>query len=70
MSVLEDEFGGTENSFWEVDNYKRTVRRLEDGQKLCDELMKLIRDRAQIEKDYAGKLRSWSKSWSDRIDKG
>ena len=66
----DDEVGVSGSSFWEIDNYKRTVRRLEDGQKLCDELMKLIRERAQIEKEYATKLRGWSKTWSDRIDKG
>ena len=71
MSVHnDDDYNAANASFWELENYKRTVRRAEDGSRLCDELMKLIHDRAAIEKDYANKLRGWSKTWSDKIDKG
>ena len=52
----------TENSrtdgfnFWDVNGYKKTVKRIDDGAKLCDDLMKLISERAEIESLYAGRL--------------
>ena len=70
MSVTDDNSGAGSDSFWEVGNYKRTVDRAENGGKLCDELIKLIRDRASIEKEYANKLKNFTKAWNDRIDKG
>ncbi len=54
----------------QVDCYKRTVKRHEDGHKLCGDLMQLIQDRADIEKHYAKSLRAWSKKWHDIIEKG
>ena len=58
------------DSFWEVDSYKRTVKRTEDGMQMCGEMMKLIQERAEIEKGYAKRLKAWSKKWIDSIDKG
>lgn len=43
-------------NFWEVNGYKKTVKRIEDGAKFCDDLVKLISERAEIESLYAGKL--------------
>jgi hypothetical protein len=60
----------TSDSFWEVDGYRRTVKRVEDGVQQCSELMKLIQERAEIEKEYAKKLKAWSKKWNDSFDKG
>jgi protein kinase C and casein kinase substrate in neurons protein len=56
--------------FWEIDGFKRTVRRTEDGMQQCSELMKLIQERADIEKEYAKRLRDWSKKWAANIEKG
>lgn len=58
------------DSFWEPGNYKRTTKRIEDGYKLCNELMTLVQERADIEKTYAKSLKSWSKKWNDLIEKG
>jgi len=58
------------DSFWEPGNYKRTTRRIEDGYKLCNELIALIQDRADIEKAYAKSLKTWSKKWNEIIEKG
>ena len=69
MSINEEEYG-LGNSFWELENYKRTVKRVEDGARLCDELIKLIHSRAEIEKKYSSELRTWAKTWNDKIDKG
>jgi len=60
----------TSDSFWEPGNYKRTTKRIEDGYRLCNDLMTLIQERADIEKGYAKSLKAWSKKWNDLIEKG
>lgn len=56
-------------NFWDVNSYKRTVKRIDDGAKLCDDLSKLLVERAEIEGLYASKLQGWSKKWKDLITK-
>ncbi|XP_031549026.1 protein kinase C and casein kinase substrate in neurons protein 1-like [Actinia tenebrosa] len=56
--------------FWHVNGYKKTVKRVDDGSKLCDDLTKMITERADIESNYANKLQGWSKKWTDLISKG
>lgn len=60
----------TSDSFWEPGNYKKTTKRIEDGYKLCADLITLANERAEIEKSYAKSLKSWSKKWNDLIEKG
>ena len=69
MSLQEDALLPSSDSFWEVDCYKRTVKRTEVGLQMCNELMKFIQDRAEIEKEYAKRLKAWSKKWSESFDK-
>ncbi|XP_040563982.1 protein kinase C and casein kinase substrate in neurons protein 2 isoform X2 [Lepeophtheirus salmonis] len=57
-------------SFWEPSNYKTTTKRIEDGNKLCDELVTLVRERSEIEKTYAKSLKAWANKWSTIIEKG
>ena len=70
MSMNEEMLQPSSESFWEINQYKRTVKRHEDGQRLCNDLMTLIQERADIEKRYAKELRVWSKKWNDHLDKG
>ncbi|XP_076056490.1 protein kinase C and casein kinase substrate in neurons protein Synd isoform X9 [Oratosquilla oratoria] len=58
------------DSFYEIGNYKRTTKRIEDGNKLCDDFMKLLQERSDIEKMYAKSLKEWSKKWNNIIEKG
>jgi len=58
------------DSFWEPNNYKRTTKRIEDGYRLCNDLIMLVQERAEIEKAYAKSLKGWSKKYNDLIEKG
>lgn len=72
MSHHSDDGGlvATSDSFWEPGNYKKTTKRIEDGLRLCNDLIQLIQERSDIEKTYAKNLRGWSKKWNDLIEKG
>lgn len=57
-------------SFWDIGNYRKVVRRIDDGAKLCSELMKMIQERSYIESKYVKHLRQWSKKWEEYANKG
>jgi hypothetical protein len=45
---IHDELTATSDSFWEIGKYSRTVKRSDNGYKLCDNLRQLIEQRAVI----------------------
>ena len=69
MSINKDTSPPTDDSFWEIDGYKQTVRRQENGASLATDLMSLIQERADIEKLYAKNLQNWSKKWTQTVEK-
>jgi len=70
MSVSEDPFALVSERFWDVDFYKHTVKRTEDGLFMCNEMMKCVQERADIEKEYAKRLKGWAKKWNDSFERG
>ena len=72
MSINNGDDGvmATSESFWEVNKFMRTVKRIDNGYSLCSSLKQLINSRAEIERGYAKQLTQWSKKWNDFLDKG
>ena len=65
----EDIIAAITDSFWDIGNYKRVVKRIDDGAKLCNEYVKMIHERAEIESKYAKRLQEWAKKWEELIAK-
>ncbi|CAI9729814.1 Hypothetical predicted protein [Octopus vulgaris] len=70
MSVMDEYNNQASESFWEIGKYNRSVKRIENGSKLCDSLRQLIETRSDIEKSYAKQLSQWSRKWNDFLEKG
>ncbi|RDD38909.1 Protein kinase C and casein kinase substrate in neurons protein 1 [Trichoplax sp. H2] len=58
------------STFWDIGNYKRTVKRVDDGVKLCDDMLAMIRDRMELERAYARSLKRWASDWRSSIQNG
>lgn len=55
-------------SFWMPGNYERTVRRTSESYQACKDIIACMKDRAQVERQYARQLTEWSKKWKSVTD--
>ena len=73
MSNHDDEqdesVGPTSNSFWDIGNYKRVLERMDGAPRLCDELQKMLLERAELHAQFERNLRAWKKKWTDNLEK-
>lgn len=58
------------NNLLDLGSYQRVVQRLGDGVDLCSGYLKMIKERAKIEANYAKNLRDWADKWDNVITKG
>ena len=56
--------------FWDIGNYRRTVKRIDEGAFTCDELVRMVSERAEIEAKYAKRLTMWEEKWRRQIENG
>lgn len=69
-AYAEDGYEQTADSFYEIGQFKRTVARIDNGHKQCDELMSFLRDRAAIEEQYCKMIKTWGTKYTKIIEKG
>ncbi|KAL3314060.1 Protein kinase C and casein kinase substrate in neurons protein 2 [Cichlidogyrus casuarinus] len=72
MSYVEDQdvILSEKASFWEPKCFIRTVKRLENANKLTSDFSQLVAERASIENSYSENLRKWSSKWSSLVSTG
>ncbi|XP_015665769.1 protein kinase C and casein kinase substrate in neurons protein 2 isoform X1 [Protobothrops mucrosquamatus] len=71
MSVIYSEVAADEpttNSFWMPSHYQSTVKRLDDGYRVCDQIVACFQERAKIERSYALMMDEWSRKWRPLVD--
>ncbi|KAA0705054.1 Protein kinase C and casein kinase substrate in neurons protein 1 [Triplophysa tibetana] len=55
-------------SFWMPGNYVQTVRRTSESYQASKDIIACMKDRAQVERQYARQLTEWSKRWKSITD--
>ncbi|XP_016851658.2 protein kinase C and casein kinase substrate in neurons protein 3 isoform X2 [Anolis carolinensis] len=71
MSVIYSEVAADEpttNSFWMPNHYQSTVKRLDDGYRVCDQIIACFQERAKIERSYALMMEEWTRKWRPLVD--
>ncbi|KAI0981759.1 hypothetical protein GJ496_004420 [Pomphorhynchus laevis] len=54
-------------NFWQINNYRHVVKRVEEGYRRCNDLISFLLERAECEKNFARQLRTWARRWSDQL---
>lgn len=49
-------------------HYHSTVKRLDDGYRVCDQIVACFQDRAKIERSYALQMEEWTRKWRPLVD--
>eukprot|EP00043_Microstomoeca_roanoka_P000052 m.26453 g.26453 ORF g.26453 m.26453 type:complete len:410 (+) comp10045_c2_seq2:241-1470(+) len=57
-----------EGNFWDVGNYKPVLKRISNGPKLCDEMVRMMQERASLEKHFAKELTAFAERWEERLN--
>uniref|UniRef100_A0A8D2IQ40 Uncharacterized protein n=1 Tax=Varanus komodoensis TaxID=61221 RepID=A0A8D2IQ40_VARKO len=71
MSVIYSEVAADEpttHSFWMPNHYQSTVKRLDDGYRVCDQIVACFQERAKIERSYALMMEEWTRKWQPLVD--
>ncbi|XP_073427030.1 protein kinase C and casein kinase substrate in neurons protein 1-like [Dendrobates tinctorius] len=71
MSVIYSEVAveePTSDSFWMPNNYSSSVKRMDEGYRLCDDIVACFQDRAKIEKQYSLQMEEWVRRWKPIVD--
>lgn len=48
-------------------HYQSTVKRLDDGYRVCDQIVACFQERAKIERNYALMMDEWSRKWQPLV---
>lgn len=55
-------------NFWELDGYENAIDRCNQGHTLTNNVINMFTERAQIEEEYAKKLKDWQDKWYEKVD--
>ncbi|KAF8354784.1 sdpn-1 [Pristionchus pacificus] len=55
--------------FWEIGAYRTNVKRIRDGMEQIEELSRMAKERAEIEKQYVRSLQTFSDKWRGQVDR-
>ncbi|GMR60663.1 hypothetical protein PMAYCL1PPCAC_30858 [Pristionchus mayeri] len=55
--------------FWEIGAYRTNVKRIRDGMDQIEELSRMAKERADIEKHYVKSLQAFSEKWRGQVDR-
>ena len=65
-SPVETEHNHTENSLFEVNGYKSCLKRIENGDKIIEQLITFLESRAEVEDIYAKRLHEWDEKMKSK----
>lgn len=58
----------TSNSFWMPGNYHSTVKRVDEGHHICNDIIACFQERAKIEKQYSLQMEEWARKWRPLVN--